>query len=174
MLAWFSYELQRMCFTYYRSFLLLHKSGRDWRCICKRLTYILRSICRPNHRNLLANLLNCHEFRRSQLRESCVSPESQGWYWERGLIHRLGPSLPGPPTMGLEFMHLISTRWSLLYVAGRHPKPPFFEWIWPSYVSWRVTAVKDCWRTRLDFFSGGWRTGLISQEDKEVPQKPPF
>ena len=144
-LASFSYELQRMCFTYYCFFLLLHKSGRDRHWICKRLICVLRSVWRPNHKNLLAKPLNCHGFRRSQLRESCVSPESQEWCWECDLVHRLQPSLSGPPPSGLEFMRLVSTWWPLLYVAAPHPKPPFFEWIWPLFVGWPVTTVEDCW-----------------------------
>lgn len=66
------------------------------------------------------------------------------------LVHKLQPSLSGPPPLGLEFMHLVST-WSLLYMAAQHPKPPFFEWIWPSHVGWPVTTVKDCWVIKLDF-----------------------
>lgn len=75
--------------------------------ICKRRMYNFRSVCRPNHRNLLARLLNCHGFRRSQLRETRVSLESRAWCEESGLGHGWGPGLPGPPPTGRKSMHLI-------------------------------------------------------------------
>lgn len=170
MLAWFSYELQRMCFTYYHLFLLLHKSGRNQHWIYKRLIHILRSICRPNHRNLLARLLNCHEVRRSQLRESRLSLESQVWCLERDLVHRRSRACLVCHPQASSFMHLL-----FRCITGQYPMPPFFLWVaeFGHYCGLTNHDNKKLLEYKPGVFFCGWRTGLMLQVDKEVPQKPP-
>lgn len=100
--------------------------------ICKRRMYNFRSVCRPNHRNLLARLLNCHGFRRSQLRETRVSLESRAWCEESGLGHGWGPGLPGPPPTGRKSMHLIcgwkARTWAMTFTRDRFaPEAAFLQ-----------------------------------------------
>ena len=156
---------------YYHFFLLLHKSGRNRRWICKGLMYILRRVCRPNHRNLLARFLNCHGVR-SQLRESCLSLEDQVRYLERGLV--TGWSLAGlvlhPWTS--TFICLIFVVITFIHVAGPLSHLPPSCWVWPSFMGCSVMIVKNCRSSRLDFFYCGWKGGLILRVDRQVPQKP--
>lgn len=126
-LASFSCELQRMCFSYYCFFLLLHKSGRDGRWICKRLICVLRSVWRPNHRNLLAKPLNCHGFRRSQLRESFVSPESQEWCWEEWSCSQIAAEPVWSSTLGPR-VHAFSFH-MVTFIHGSSAPQATFLWV---------------------------------------------